>query len=58
MAAIEMVTNAGSVLSPIIMGSILTATIGTAPLFLFYIHLVRMPNIRTHLALLSSLVLV
>ncbi|KAF8553674.1 MFS general substrate transporter [Imleria badia] len=40
LAAIEMVTHAGSFLSPIIMGSILTATIGTAPLFLFYVHLV------------------
>ncbi|KAF8553673.1 MFS general substrate transporter [Imleria badia] len=40
LAAIEMVTKAGSFLSPIVMGSILTATIGTAPLFVFYVHLV------------------
>jgi len=40
LAAIEMVSSAGHVLSPIIMGSILTATIGTTPLLLFYVHMV------------------
>ncbi|KAN0087881.1 Major facilitator superfamily domain containing protein [Tylopilus felleus] len=40
LAAIEMVSNAGVVLSPIVMGSILTATIGTTPLLVFYVHLV------------------
>ena len=36
-----MVNSAGRVLSPIVMGSIFTATIDTAPLLLFYVHLVR-----------------
>ncbi|KAH0832310.1 major facilitator superfamily domain-containing protein [Lanmaoa asiatica] len=40
LAAIEMVSNAANALSPIIMGSILTASINTTPLLLFYIHLI------------------
>ncbi|KAF8553677.1 hypothetical protein OG21DRAFT_1485253 [Imleria badia] len=40
LAAIEMVSNAGNVLSPIMMGSILTAMVGTTPLLVFYFHLV------------------
>ncbi|KAG6379281.1 hypothetical protein JVT61DRAFT_11736 [Boletus reticuloceps] len=40
LATFEMVSNAGSILSPIIMGGILTATIETTPLLLFYVHLV------------------
>ncbi|KAG9315480.1 major facilitator superfamily domain-containing protein [Chiua virens] len=40
LAANEMVSGAGSVLSPIIMGSVLSATISTAPLLTFYLHLV------------------
>lgn len=40
------------------MGSILTATIGTRPLLVFYVHLVRMLNSQTRLALCSSLVYV
>ncbi|KAF8133298.1 major facilitator superfamily domain-containing protein [Boletus edulis] len=40
LATFEMVSNAGSILSPIIMGGILTATIDTTPLLLFYVHLV------------------
>ncbi|KAG9315482.1 major facilitator superfamily domain-containing protein [Chiua virens] len=39
LAAIEMVSGVGTVLSPIIMGSILTATINTTPLVLFYCQL-------------------
>jgi len=39
LAAIEMVSHAGGVLSPIIMGSIFTATVGRTPLLLFYVHM-------------------
>lgn len=38
-----MVNGAGAVLSPIIMGSVLTATIDTMPLFFFYVYFVRAP---------------
>ncbi|KAG8214857.1 MFS general substrate transporter [Butyriboletus roseoflavus] len=51
LAAIEIVSNAGGALSPVIMGSIFTATINTTPLLLFYIHLVGPPNARICLAL-------
>ncbi|KAF9219153.1 MFS general substrate transporter [Gyrodon lividus] len=40
LAAIEMVSSIGACLSPVIMGSILTATITTTPLLMFYVHLV------------------
>ncbi|KAF8423724.1 major facilitator superfamily domain-containing protein [Boletus edulis BED1] len=42
LAAFEMASNSGAALSPIVMGSILTATIGTMPLLSFYVHLVVM----------------
>lgn len=44
LAAIEMVNSAGALLSPIIMGSILTATIDTTPLLMFRVHLVSVPS--------------
>ncbi|KAH7885072.1 MFS general substrate transporter [Phlebopus sp. FC_14] len=40
LAAIEMVASIGVCISPIIMGSILTATISTMPWLVFYIHAV------------------
>lgn len=40
MAAIEMVDSASKVLSPVIMGSILNATVDTVPSFVFYVHVV------------------
>ncbi|KAN0087878.1 Major facilitator superfamily domain containing protein [Tylopilus felleus] len=40
LAVVEMVSSAGSFLSPIIMGSILSATIQTTPLLMFHVHLV------------------
>lgn len=42
MAAIEMVDSASRVLSPLIMGGIVAATIDTAPQLVFYVQLVRM----------------
>ncbi|KIJ62966.1 hypothetical protein HYDPIDRAFT_41647 [Hydnomerulius pinastri MD-312] len=38
LAAIEMVSSIGVCISPIMMGSILTATISTMPLLMFYVH--------------------
>ncbi|KAF8813233.1 MFS general substrate transporter [Phlegmacium glaucopus] len=38
MASIEMVASMGMILSPIIMGSILTSTIATMPQIIFYVH--------------------
>lgn len=40
LAAIEMVTHAGVVLSSVLMGCILTHSIDTKPLLFFYVHLV------------------
>ncbi|CAA7266701.1 unnamed protein product [Cyclocybe aegerita] len=38
LAAIEMVSSVGMILSPIVMGSVVTATIASAPRTLFYVH--------------------
>jgi len=38
MASIEMVSSIGLIFSPIVMGSILTSTIATAPQTIFYVH--------------------
>ncbi|KAH7924233.1 MFS general substrate transporter [Leucogyrophana mollusca] len=41
LAAVEMVSSVGAVLSPLIMGTVLTATITTFPQLVFYVHAVR-----------------
>ncbi|KAF4612066.1 hypothetical protein D9613_003886 [Agrocybe pediades] len=38
LAAIEMISSVGLMLSPLVMGSILTSTIGTVPQTIFYVH--------------------
>ncbi|KAG1865147.1 MFS general substrate transporter [Suillus tomentosus] len=38
LAAIEMMSSIGAFLSPLVMGSILTATISSQPMLVFYIH--------------------